>query len=154
MNEMVYNVDSEYFVENKIKLSISLFKSGITYNGTPVKLKWGKARLMDDNGVERVVRIADYIVKPPMVTIDKTTKIIVTKFSSPIVYALMLPSVLFLMYGGIGGALGGANVMFIRNIFLTNNSMRNKILYSVISTVVAYSVLYLISNFLISALKY
>ena len=47
---MEFKVEHPHFVENEITWEISGLKSTLKYKGNPVKLKWGKTKLLDDYG--------------------------------------------------------------------------------------------------------
>ena len=97
---MEFKVEHPNFVENEITWEISGLKSTLKYKGNPVKLKWGKTKLLDDYGIEREVKISDNFFNSPMIVIDKTEKIKVMENYSKIAYFFIIPSFLFLIKGG------------------------------------------------------
>ena len=133
---MEFKVKHPHFVDNEITWEISGLKSTLKYKGNPVKLKWGKTKLLDDNGIEREVKISDNFFNSPMIVIDKTEKIKVMENYSKIAYFFIIPSFLFLIKGGaLGAVFAVANIYFVRNTFLTDKPMGTKIGLSLLSTI-------------------
>ncbi|MDU1911336.1 hypothetical protein [Fusobacterium sp.] len=143
---MEFKVEHPNFVENKIVWEISGLKSVLKYNGNPVKLKWGKTKLIDDQGIEREVKITDNFFNSPMIVIDKNEKIKIMENYSKIAYFFIIPSFFFLIKGGVLGAVFAvANIYFVRNTFLTNKSLGTKIALSLLSTVGGIVALFVIA---------
>lgn len=143
---MEFKVEHPNFVENKIVWEISGLKSVLKYNGNPVKLKWGKTKLIDDQGIKREVKITDNFFNSPMIVIDKNEKIKIMENYSKIAYFFIIPSFFFLIKGGVLGAVFAvANIYFVRNTFLTNKSLGTKIALSFLSTVGGIVALFVIA---------
>lgn len=146
---MEFKVEHSSFTENKIVWEISGLKSILKYNGNPVKLKWGKTRLIDDQGVEREIKISDNFFNSPMIVIDKNEKVKIMENYSKIAYFFIIPSFLFLIRGGVLGAVFAvANIYFVRNTFLTDKPLGTKIGLSLLSTIGGIVVLFVIATIL------
>lgn len=151
---MEFKVEHPNFIENKIVWEISGLKSVLKYNGNPIKLKWGKTKLIDDQGLEREVKISDNFFNSPMIVIDKNEKIKIMENYSKIAYFFIVPSFLFLIRGGVLGAIFAvANIYFVRNTFLTDKPLKAKIGLSFLSTIGGIIFLFIIAKILVILIR-
>lgn len=129
---MEIHVHHKDFIKNKIDILLSPFKIQVLYNKTPMKAKWGKYHLEDDNRDIREVKIVDYLITAPYMTIDKKEKIAVFPSVPKYMFALIVPFILMLRFGIIGWALGALGIYSVRNICLSSERTTvNKCLTSV-----------------------
>jgi len=142
----VFDIKHDDFVQNKLQVCVSGLKTTILYNAVRVKTKRQKTTLVDDNGVKREVKIVDKLIKAPMIVIDNTDKVVVGNLGSPtVLYLCMIPSLLSLFGGAIGGIFGALNMVFIRNLFLSNRTQPSKILLSLASTFMLYVIIFILA---------
>lgn len=139
---MELHVNHKDFIKNRISILFSAFKIQVLYNGTPAKAKRGKYHLEDDNKKIREVKVVDYLVTSPYVTVDKTEKISVFPKVPRYMFILFVPSILMIRFGIIGWAVAALSVYSIRNICISEErTTLNKCLMSIMVIVASYVIL-------------
>lgn len=149
----IIEIKHKDFIKNKLAVKYSTFRLQIFYNGEPVKLKWGKAYLKDDNNRERVVKIVDFLFTAPHITIDKTEKISILPNVPKYMFLLFVPSILMFRGGIIGAVLAALSMFVIRNICLSDRTTLKKCILSIVAIIGFYLVFYILLVFLFIILK-
>lgn len=141
---MEIKINHRDFIKNKLGLNFSTMRLQILYNGEPVKTKWGKAYLKDDNNRERVVKIVDFLFTTPYITIDKIEKISILPNVPKYMFLFIVPSILMFRGGIIGYVLGALSIYVIRNICLSDKTTGQKCVMNIIAIVVFYLLFYVL----------
>lgn len=139
---MEYPVKHKDFIKNKITLQLSPTKIQVMYNGEEVKGKRGKFYLEDDNRKTREIKLMDYLITPPYITIDKHEKIHIFTEIQKYMFLFLVPSILMIRFGIIGWVLGAISIYSIRNINIdTSRTLSNKCLMNLLIIIVSYIIL-------------
>lgn len=140
---MEYCVRHKDFIKNKIFLEISPMKIQVKYNNEIVKGKRGKYILEDDNNKKREIKIVDYLITSPFITIDKNEKVSVFPNISKYVIAFLIPAILMIRFGVIGWALSAISIYSIRNISLDKEKvLSKKLIISFLVIIISYIILF------------
>lgn len=149
MNFLVKHPD---FSKRKLTLCINFFSINIIYDNKPLSLKWGKANILDDYNNKRTIKLKDYILVPPKILIDKTTKIDIIPQLSPIIFVFLFPSLLLFFYGPVGIVIGVLNMFYIRNLFIIKKNKFKKFFIACgicgISFLTTFFILFILSLFI------
>lgn len=145
---MNYKINIKDFSDNELELEIKIFKLLLLYNGKPQKLKRNKIILKDDNNKDREIKIVDHLFKAPTILLDNKEKIEVIPKPSKILYIFSVFSALMLTGGAIGGMFGGINFYLTRNTFISNHTMTAKILFSILITIINFTLLMITGIFI------
>lgn len=152
---MEIKVHHKDFIKNKIEIIFSTLKIQVLYNGSPVKAKRGKYQLEDDNGKLRDVKVVDYLICPPHVTIDKKEKIHIFPPAPKFMYIFLIPCILMIRFGIIGWVVGALSIYSIRNVSIDETrTITNKCLMNlgivIVSYVILFGILLAIINLLVN----
>lgn len=139
---MEYPVKHKDFIKNKITLQLSPMKIKVIYNGEEVKGKRGKFLLEDDNRKIREIKLMDYLVTAPYITVDKHEKISVFTNIQKFMFLFLVPSILMIRFGIIGWVLGAISIYSIRNITIdTTRSTSNKCMMNIFIIISSYIIM-------------
>lgn len=139
---MEIQVHHKDFIKNKITVIFSAWKIQVLYNGKPVKTKRGKYQLEDDNREIRDVKVVDYLITSPYITIDRKEKINIFPTVPKFMFIFIIPSILMIRFGVIGWAVGALGIYSIRNISIDESrTTLNKCLMNLLVIVISYAVL-------------
>lgn len=139
---MEYPVKHKDFIKNKITLQLSPMKIKVIYNGEEVKGKRGKFLLEDDNRKIREIKLMDYLVTAPYITVDKHEKISVFTSIQKFMFLFLVPSILMIRFGIIGWVLGAISIYSIRNITIdTTRSTSNKCMMNIFIIILSYIIM-------------
>lgn len=139
---MEYQINHKNFIKNKIYLKISPFKIDLIYNNKKIKGKKGKFFLKDDNNKEREIKLVDYLITSPYVTIDKNERVNVLSPVPLYVFIFLVPALLMIRFGILGWVLGALTVYSVRNINTdTSKTILMKSLMSILAIVISYIIL-------------
>lgn len=139
---MEYPVKHKDFIKNKITLQLSPMKIKVIYNGEEVKGKRGKFLLEDDNRKIREIKLMDYLVTAPYITVDKHEKISVFTNIQKFMFLFLVPSILMIRFGIIGWVLGAISIYSIRNITIdTTRSTSNKCMMNIFIIIFSYIIM-------------
>lgn len=139
---MEYPVKHKDFIKNKITLQLSPMKIKVIYNGEEVKGKRGKFLLEDDNRKIREIKLMDYLVTAPYITVDKHEKISVFTNIQKFMFLFLVPSILMIRFGIIGWVLGAISIYSIRNITIdTIRSTSNKCMMNIFIIISSYIIM-------------
>lgn len=139
---MEYPVKHKDFIKNKITLQLSPMKIKVIYNGEEVKGKRGKFLLEDDNRKIREIKLMDYLVTAPYITVDKHEKISVFTSIQKFMFLFLVPSILMIRFGIIGWVLGAISIYSIRNITIdTTRSTSNKCMMNIFIIISSYIIM-------------
>ena len=139
---MEYPVKHKDFIKNKITLQLSPMKIKVIYNGEEVKGKRGKFLLEDDNRKIREIKLMDYLVTAPYITVDKHEKISVFTNIQKFMFLFLVPSILMIRFGIIGWVLGAISIYSIRNITIdTTRSTSNKCMMNIFIIILSYIIM-------------
>lgn len=140
---MELRVNHRDFIKNKITIQFSPLKIQVLYNGEPVKSKRGKYILKDDNKREREVKIVDYLISSPYVTIDKTEKIEVFSKVPKYMFVFLVPSIIMIRFGVLGWAMAALSIYSIRNVFISDDkTIGAKCFMSVVVIIISYLLMF------------
>ena len=150
---MIYDVIHRDFTENKVQLKVTRFKCSLIYNDIPAKSRWGTFTLIDDNSVERRLRILDKTRTATnhgiFVSIDTNDVVEVIKNNSKILFYISLTIfILFVIkFNIINGGLCSLLALYsIRFQFLRNDSKSKIILQSLVAIILAAALAFSISK--------
>ena len=139
---MEYPVKHKDFIKNKITLQLSPMKIKVIYNGEEVKGKRGKFLLEDDNRKIREIKLMDYLITAPYITVDKHEKISVFTSIQKFMFLFLVPSILMIRFGIIGWVLGAISIYSIRNITIdTTRSTSNKCMMNIFIIISSYIIM-------------
>ena len=139
---MEYQINHKNFIKNKIYLKIPPFKIDLIYNNKKIKGKRGKFFLKDDNNKEREIKLVDYLITSPYVTIDKNERVNVLSPVPLYVFIFLVPALLMIRFGILGWVLGALTVYSVRNINTdTSKTILMKSLMSILAIVISYIIL-------------
>lgn len=139
---MEYPVKHKDFIKNKITLQLSPMKIKVIYNGEEVKGKRGKFLLEDDNRKIREIKLMDYLVTAPYITVDKHEKISIFTNIQKFMFLFLVPSILMIRFGIIGWVLGAISIYSIRNITIdTTRSTSNKCMMNIFIIISSYIIM-------------
>lgn len=144
-------VNHRDFIKNKISLQVSPTKIQIKYNNKTVKGTRGKYLLKDDNNREREIKIVDYVLISPFITVDKNEKIPVLPKIPMHILSFLLPIILMIRFGIIGWATSLITFFYVRNIFIDSEK---SLIKRYVQSFVALIILYLVLFFLTYAVLY
>ena len=139
---MEYPVKHKDFIKNKITLQLSPMKIKVIYNGEEVKGKRGKFLLEDDNRKIREIKLMDYLVTAPYITVDKHEKISIFTNIQKFMFLFLVPSILMIRFGIIGWVLGAISIYSIRNITIdTTRSTSSKCMMNIFIIISSYIIM-------------
>ena len=139
---MEYPVKHKDFIKNKITLQLSPMKIKVIYNGEEIKGKRGKFLLEDDNRKIREIKLMDYLVTAPYITVDKHEKISIFTNIQKFMFLFLVPSILMIRFGIIGWVLGAISIYSIRNITIdTTRSTSNKCMMNIFIIISSYIIM-------------
>lgn len=139
-------VNHRDFIKNKISLQVSPTKIQIKYNNKIVKGTRGNYLLKDDNNREREIKIVDYVLISPFITVDKNEKIPVLPKIPMHILSFLLPIILMIRFGIIGWATSLITFFYVRNIFIdSEKSLIKKYVQSFVALIILYLVLFFLT---------